>query len=81
MVVMDHYTRRVIGFGVHAGNVDGPTICRMFIQATSGQKYRYRLAPQPVFAPFYSPLTIVGSLDHCCQGGTSVLHSPRSLHV
>ena len=24
MVVMDQYTRRIIGFGVHAGNVDGP---------------------------------------------------------
>jgi len=32
-------TRRIIGFGVHAGNVDGPTICRMFNQATSGQDW------------------------------------------
>lgn len=23
MVVMDQYTRRILGFGVHAGNVDG----------------------------------------------------------
>ena len=34
---MDQYTRRIIGFGVHAGNVDGPTLCRMFSSATSGQ--------------------------------------------
>jgi hypothetical protein len=37
MVAMDQYTRRIIGFGVHAGNVDGPTLCRMFNDATSGQ--------------------------------------------
>jgi len=37
MVVMDVYTRRIIGFSVHAGYVDGPTLCRMFIDATSGQ--------------------------------------------
>ena len=36
MVVMDHYTRRIIGFGVHAGNVDGPALCRIFNDATSG---------------------------------------------
>ena len=30
LVVMDQYTRRIIGFGVHAGNVDGPALCRMF---------------------------------------------------
>jgi putative transposase len=37
MVVMDQYTRRIIGFGVHAGNVDGQALCRMFNQATSRQ--------------------------------------------
>jgi transposase InsO family protein len=37
MVVMDQCTRRIIGFGVHAGNVDGPALCRMFNDATSGQ--------------------------------------------
>ncbi|MEH6584142.1 MAG: hypothetical protein V7754_19570 [Halioglobus sp.] len=36
MVVMDQYTRRIIGFGVHAGSVNGPTLCRMFNHATSG---------------------------------------------
>jgi putative transposase len=33
---MDQYTRRIIGFGVHAGNVDGPTLCRMFNEANAG---------------------------------------------
>jgi putative transposase len=39
MVVMDQYTRRIIGFGVHAGSVDGPTLCRMFNDATSKQSW------------------------------------------
>ena len=30
MVVMDQFTRRIIGFAVHAGVLDGPTVCRMF---------------------------------------------------
>ncbi len=37
MVVMDQYTRRIIGFGVQAGAVDGPALCRMFNQARQGQ--------------------------------------------
>jgi putative transposase len=39
MVVMDQYTRRIIGFGVHAGNVDGPVLCSMFNQATAKQSW------------------------------------------
>jgi putative transposase len=39
MVVMDQYTHRIIGFGVHAGNGGGPTPCRMFYHATSGQNW------------------------------------------
>ena len=30
LAVMDQYTRRIIGFGVHAGVVDGVALCRMF---------------------------------------------------
>jgi len=37
MVVMDIYTRRIIGFSLHDGLVDGPTLCRMFNVATSEQ--------------------------------------------
>jgi transposase InsO family protein len=33
LVVMDQFTRRIIGFAVQAGDVDGPTLCRMFSQA------------------------------------------------
>ena len=37
MVVMDQYTRRIIGFAVYAGDVDGTALCRMFNDATSRQ--------------------------------------------
>src|SRR5712692_5254346 len=30
LVVMDQFTRRIIGFGVHPGIVDGLALCRMF---------------------------------------------------
>src|SRR5215468_36564 len=33
LVVMDLYTRRIIGFGILAGVVDGTALCRMFKQA------------------------------------------------
>jgi putative transposase len=29
----DQYTRRIIGFGIQAGVVDGPALCRMFNHA------------------------------------------------
>jgi putative transposase len=35
LVVMDQFTRRLIGFGVHAGDVDGTALCRMFNKAIS----------------------------------------------
>lgn len=37
MVVMDVFTRRIIGFGVESGSVDGPSVCRMFQNATARQ--------------------------------------------
>jgi putative transposase len=37
LVVMDQFTRRIVGFGVHAGNVDGTALCRMFNHAISGR--------------------------------------------
>jgi putative transposase len=36
LVVMDQCTRRVIGFGVHGGIVDGVALCRMFHRAIRG---------------------------------------------
>jgi len=32
MVVMDQYTRRIVGFAVHAGVLDGLSVCRMLNQ-------------------------------------------------
>jgi putative transposase len=36
LVVMDQYTRRIIGFGVQAGTVNGVALCRMFNRAIRG---------------------------------------------
>src|SRR5580693_9308672 len=36
-VVIDQYTRRITGFGVQAGAVDGVALCRMFNRAIRGQ--------------------------------------------
>jgi transposase InsO family protein len=36
MVVMDQYTRRIIGFGVQSGDPDGAAVRRMFNQAIAG---------------------------------------------
>jgi putative transposase len=36
LVVMDQFTRRLIGFGVHAGDVGGVALCRMFNRVIAG---------------------------------------------
>src|SRR5215813_11221693 len=36
LIVMDQCTRRIIGFGIQAGVVDGLALCRMFNQAIRG---------------------------------------------
>lgn len=35
LVVMDQWSRRIIGFGIQGGPVNGPALCRMFNQAIS----------------------------------------------
>ena len=37
LVVIDHWTRRIVGFGVHRGVVDGVALCRMFNHVARGQ--------------------------------------------
>ena len=37
LVVMDQFTRRIVGFGIHRGIVDGLALCRMFQQAIRQQ--------------------------------------------
>src|SRR6266446_9445580 len=39
LVVMDQFTRRVIGFGVQTGIVDGVALCRMFQRAIRGHSF------------------------------------------
>ncbi len=36
MVVMDQYTRRIVGFAAHVGVLDGPFVCRMFNSIIGG---------------------------------------------
>jgi transposase InsO family protein len=36
LVVMDQWTRRIVGFGVHRDVVDGVALCQMFNRATRG---------------------------------------------
>ena len=41
---MDQYTRRIVGFGIHAGTVDGQALCRMFHHAMRGLSRPTRLS-------------------------------------
>jgi transposase InsO family protein len=38
LIVMDQFTRRIIGFGVHRGTVDGVALCCMFRRAIRGKR-------------------------------------------
>jgi len=38
MVVMDQFSRRIIGFSVHAGDLDGVAVCCMFNKIQSRNK-------------------------------------------
>ena len=44
LVVMDQYTRRIVGFGIQAGTVDGRALCRMFNHAIRGLSRPKRLS-------------------------------------
>jgi len=37
MVVMDVFTRRIVGFGAELADIDGVSVCRMFNRAIAGQ--------------------------------------------
>ena len=51
LVVMDQFTRRLAGIGVHCGTVTGADVCRMFNAAIHGQGVPRRLSTDhdPVF--------------------------------
>ena len=42
--VMDVFTRRLIGFGVESGPIDGVSVCRMFSRAIAGQPLSKRVS-------------------------------------
>ncbi len=44
MVVMDAFTRRIVGFGVEPAHIDGISVCRMFNQARCAQPLPKRLS-------------------------------------
>jgi putative transposase len=44
LVIMDQFTRRIIGFCVQAGSVDGPALCGMYNRAISDEDLPIRLS-------------------------------------
>ena len=44
LVVMDQFTRRIVGFGVHPGEVDGVSLCCLFNKAISTKGIPQRLS-------------------------------------
>jgi putative transposase len=51
LVIMDQFTRRIIGFGVHAGDVNGVILCRLFNTNISIQNIPHYLSSDndPIF--------------------------------
>jgi putative transposase len=44
LLVMDVYTRRLVGFGVERAQIDGVSVCRMFNRAVAGQPLPKRVS-------------------------------------
>ena len=62
LVVMDQFTRRIIGFGVHRGIVDGVALCRMFQRAIRGHSLpKYLSSDQDPLYRFHQWKAIFGS--------------------
>jgi len=49
MVIMEQYSRRIFGFAVHTGTVDGSAVCRMFNQIKHGQPNCLSTDNDPLF--------------------------------
>jgi len=64
LVVMDQYTRRIIGFGIQAGIVDGVALCRMFNRVVRGQATPKYLSsdhdPLYIFHQWQANLRVLG---------------------
>lgn len=48
MIVMDQFTRQILGFAVQRGSLDGPSVCLMFLQVRHGRNPKY-LSTDPLF--------------------------------
>ena len=44
LLVMDVFTRRIVGFGIEKAAIDGPSVCRMFNHAISSQPLPRRIS-------------------------------------
>jgi transposase InsO family protein len=42
LVVIDVFTRRIIGFGIERASIDGVSVCRMFNHAVAGRSPTHR---------------------------------------
>ncbi len=77
MVVMDQFTRRIIGFSVHAGSLDGVAVCCLFNTIVSRQSLSKYLSSDndPLFR-FHRWLANLRILD--VEEIKSVPHTPTS---
>ena len=77
MVVMDQFTRRVIGFGVQVDDVDGVALCRMFNEVVVGSGAPKHLSsdndPLFLFHQWKANLRVVGIKEI-----KTVAHAPMS---
>jgi len=64
LVIMDQFTRRIVGFGVQAVALDGLALCRMLNQVISGQSLPIRLSfdhdPLFWFQRWHANLRVLG---------------------
>jgi len=64
LVVMDQFSRRIVGVGVQAGAVDGAALCRMFNRAIVGEGVPRRLSsdhdPLFTFQRWQANLRVLG---------------------
>jgi hypothetical protein len=78
MVVLDQYTRRIIGFAVHAGDCDGVAYCRLFNKIISGEKLPKYLSsdndPLYLFHRWQANLSILGIDEIKSVPGNPVSH-------
>jgi putative transposase len=78
MVVLDQYTRRIIGFAVHAGDCDGIAYCRLFNNIISGEELPKYLSsdndPLYLFHRWQANLSILGIDEIKSVPGNPVSH-------